>query len=174
MTIEIYAIVGNSEVCLSNRSLNKEEKKKLTELIATLPKVCTKCKTARKDTLITKCRCMFCKKCLKSSLLEANENLLTGTFETKRVKEAMCTCPVHDWRIEPRFVQSVFTPEELERYIVGTMKREIKDGEKRRNMWANICIECKRVLIDQGRHYRAQCYRHKVCRECFEYSCTHP
>ena len=110
---------------------------------------------------------MFCKNCLKSCLLEANKDLFTTTFETKKTKEAMCTCPIHNWRIDSIQIQAVFTPEELERYAVDAMRRELRDREKRRNRWPNICIECKGLLTDQGRY---SCYRHKVCKNCAMYS----
>ena len=129
-----------------------------------------KCKAAKKDILITKCCCMFCKNCLKSCLLEANKNLFTTTFETKKTKEAMCTCPIHNWRIDSIQIQAVFAPEELEQYAVDAMRRELRDGEKRRNMRPNICIECKKLLMDQGRYCKNLCYRHKVCKDCPMYS----
>ena len=118
--------------------------------------------------LVLDCLCILCRNCIKLELLANDKNLMANTFEVGRKKEAVCICPVHNWRVSPKQLQAVFSNEELERYSVEAIKRQLKEGKKVKNKWPNICVQCKGVMNDILKDYMKSCYRHKICRTCIE------
>eukprot|EP00826_Nyctotherus_ovalis_P001667 TRINITY_DN10288_c0_g1_i2.p1 TRINITY_DN10288_c0_g1~~TRINITY_DN10288_c0_g1_i2.p1 ORF type:complete len:122 (+),score=22.55 TRINITY_DN10288_c0_g1_i2:461-826(+) len=120
----------------------------------------------RKDILILPCQCMFCKACLRERLLE--EEVFTSSFEAVEGNEAVCVCPNHNWRVETRFLQGVLTPEELESCTLEVFRRQMKEVRRRKYLWPNVCVDCKRTISESIKNYQSSCHRHKICKECVE------
>lgn len=168
MSVGIYVVLDKAEVALDNYQFSKEEKEKLSKLLSRLFKVCMKCHTVQKDILILNCSCMFCKGCLKSELLSLNKALVSNSLEAACKREAVCVCGAHGWRVSPRILGEVFSGEELETFAVQAMGRRVKGTRKERNKYPNLCADCKLVLCDSSKNWINICYRHKLCKACFE------
>jgi len=168
LILDVCLITNEFKIPLVNCSFNGKEVTRVGEALAKLPKVCMGCNKIQKDILILQCQCMLCKPCLRHKLLEKNEKLLTSSFEAGEGKEATCVCPIHNWRIEPQFLQAIFTPEELEGYTLDAFKRQLREVKRRKFLWPNVCVDCKRAISESIKNYQIICYRHKICKDCIE------
>eukprot|EP00826_Nyctotherus_ovalis_P016660 TRINITY_DN14833_c0_g3_i8.p2 TRINITY_DN14833_c0_g3~~TRINITY_DN14833_c0_g3_i8.p2 ORF type:complete len:178 (+),score=46.15 TRINITY_DN14833_c0_g3_i8:578-1111(+) len=166
--VGICVVVEGEELALKDYRFTSKDKEELEELLLDVPKLCVKCRKVRKEMLVLDCLCILCRTCMKLELLAKDKSVISSTFESGRKKEATCTCSVHNWRISPKQLQAVYSPEELERYSIEAMRRQVREGKKLKNRWPNICIECKGVISDLSKDNAEACYRHKLCRTCIE------
>lgn len=168
ITIGICIVTDDSKILLNSCNITGKENEKIAELIAGLSKKCMKCGEMKTRLYITQCQCMLCKTCLKAMLFEKNDQLLNNSFEASKGKEGVFNCPIHNLRIDPKILQAILTPEELEDYTVEVMRRQTQEAKRKKLLWPNVCANCKGIISESIKNYQRTCYRHKICKDCIE------